>query len=48
VWIIKPSTRWWWKINTHYLELMICLIGSQKLKCLVQLTYVRDITKFEL
>jgi hypothetical protein len=25
-WIIEPSTRWLWRLNTHYLELMICLI----------------------
>jgi hypothetical protein len=48
VWIIKPSTWWQWKIDTHYLELMICLIDFLDLKCLVGLTYVRGITKFEL
>ncbi len=48
VWIIEPSTRWQWKIKTHYLELMICLIDFWELKCLVGLTYVWDITKFKL
>ncbi len=48
VWIIKPSIRWWWRINTHCLELMICLIDSWELNSLVGLTYVRGITKFEL
>ncbi len=47
-WIIKPSTRWQWRIDTHCLELMICLINFQELKCLVGLTYVRGITKFGL
>jgi hypothetical protein len=46
-WIIEPSTRWPWRIDTHYLELMICLIDFQELKCLVRLTYVQVITKFE-
>ncbi len=46
-WIIEPSTRWPWRIDTHYLELMICLINFWKLKCLVKLTYVRGITKFK-
>ncbi len=36
------------KIDTHYLELTICLINSRELRCLVGLTYVWDITKFEL
>ncbi len=36
------------KIDTHYLELMICLIDFQELNSLVGLTYVRGITKFEL
>ncbi len=48
VWIIEPSTRGQWKINTNYFELMICLIDSRELKCLVGLTYVSGITKFEL
>jgi len=36
------------KIDTHYLKLMICLIDCRKLRCLVGLTYIRSITKFEL
>ncbi len=48
VWIIKPSTRWQWRIDTHYLKLMIFFIDFCKLKCLIGLTYVRGITKFEL
>ncbi len=36
------------KIDTHYLALTTCLIDFQKLKCLVGLTYIWDITKFEL
>jgi len=38
VWIIKPLTRWWWKIDTHDFKLMICLIDFWKLRCLVRLT----------
>jgi hypothetical protein len=26
VWIKNPLTRWWWIINTHDFEFMICLI----------------------
>ncbi len=48
VWIIEPSTRWQWKIDTHYFELTTSFIDFQKLKCLVGLTYVQNITKFEL
>jgi hypothetical protein len=48
VWIIEPSTRWRWKINTHYFRLMIFLIDSWELKCLVGSTYVWGVTKFEL
>jgi hypothetical protein len=48
VWIIEPSTRWQWKIDTHYLILMICLIDSRKLKCSIGLTCAPGITKFEL
>ncbi len=46
VWIIELSTRWRWKINTHYLELMIYLINSQELNFLIGLTFVQGITKF--
>jgi hypothetical protein len=35
-------------MDTHYLELKTYLINFLKLRCLVGLTYVRDITKFEL
>jgi hypothetical protein len=28
VWIIEPSTRWPWKIDTHYFE---CLTPDQKM-----------------
>jgi len=48
VWIIEPSTRRWWKTDTHYFGLMISLTNFWELKCLVGLTYVRGITKFEL
>jgi hypothetical protein len=34
--------------NTQYLKLMICLIDFRELMCLIKLTYIRDITKFEL
>jgi hypothetical protein len=47
-WIIKPSTRWQWKINIHYLELTTCLINFRELNFLVGLTYIWDIIKFEL
>jgi hypothetical protein len=48
VWIIEPSTRWWWRIDTHYLGLMTSLIDSWELRCLVGLTYIWDIIKFGL
>jgi len=48
VWIIEPSTRWRWKIDTCCFGLMTCLINFREPKCLVGLTYVPGITKFEL
>jgi hypothetical protein len=48
VWIIEPSTKWQWRIDIHYLELMICSIDYRKLKCLIGLTYIWGITKFKL
>jgi len=43
VWIIEPSTRWRWRIDTHYFKLMTSLTNSRELRYLVRLTYVWDI-----
>jgi hypothetical protein len=48
VWIIEPSIRQRWKTSIHCLGLMISLIDSKERRCLVVLTYVRDIIKFGL
>jgi hypothetical protein len=32
-WIIEPSIRWPWRIDTRYFKLMTCLIDFQELRC---------------
>ncbi len=48
VWITEPSIKQRWRTGIHCLESMTSLIDSWELRCLVGLTYIRDITKFGL